>query len=173
MKKKSNKKSKTKGLKPKNRKLATTTKNTKKKKLTANQWQNTPQQTKFMEHWLDPRSETFGNAHKSALLAGYNERYAAQIASPAVNNLWIQAYTKKLNLTEEHIKQGIQNLAVQAENSRSPDDTRLKAYEVLARIQGILDNKNQTNVTLVQPILSGQSLGDNKHKKKVQAEVYK
>lgn len=144
----------TKGLKPKDRKLATTTRKT---KLTANQWQNTPQQTKFMEHWLDPESETFGNAYKSAMLAGYKPYYANQLASPAVNNKWIQAYTKRLNLTDEHIKQGISKLAMKANDSRSPDDTRLKAYEILAKITGMIDSKG-TTVNIVTPILGGESV---------------
>jgi hypothetical protein len=147
-----------KGLKPKERPLQTVPpKHTAKKQLTANQWQNTPKHTKFMEHWLDPRSETFGNAHKSALLAGFSTHYANQIASPSVNNLWITEYTKKLNLTDEHIKQGVQQLAIRANDSRSPDDTRLKAYETLARINGLLDNRQGVTVNIVQPILGGES----------------
>jgi len=148
-----------KGLNPKDRKMATTSKG----KLTGNQWQNTPQQTKFMEHWLDPRSATFGNAYKSAIEAGYKPQYANQLASPSINNKWIQEYTKKLNLTDEHIKQGIQQLAIRANQSRSPDDTRLKAYETLARISGMIDNKG-TTVNIVQPILSGLSVKQDRVK---------
>lgn len=150
----------TKGLKPKDRKLATVAPKTRKAVLTANQWQNSPKQSAFMEQWLDPRSPNFGNAHRSALAVGFNERYAAQIASPSVGNQWIQEYTKRLNLTDEHIRQGIQQIAIQADESRSPDDTRLKAYETLARISGLLDSNrgNTLNVTVVQPILGGESI---------------
>lgn len=146
---------KTKGLKVRERKLATTTD---KSKLTANQWQSTPQQTKFMEQWLTPTSGTFGNAYRSAIAAGYKEHYALQLASPSVNNKWITEYAKKLNLTDEHIRQGIQSLALSANNAKSPDDTRLKAYEILAKISGMVDNRggSTTNI-LVQPILGGAS----------------
>ena len=56
------------GLKPKDRKLATQSKG----KLTANQWQNTPQQNLFMELWLSPALNSqpnpyFSNAYQSAL----------------------------------------------------------------------------------------------------------
>lgn len=147
---------KTKGLKPKNRSVAKGN-----GKLFANQWQNTPQQTEFMSYWLDLDSETFGNAYQSALRAGYSNQYANQLASPSINNKWIQEYTNRLNLTDEHIRQGIQQLALKAQDSRSPDDTKLKAYELLAKISGLVDNKqgNTTNV-LIQPILAGKSTPD-------------
>lgn len=143
------------GFKPKQRKLVTTTD---KSKLTANQWQATPQQTKFMEQWLTPTSGTFGNAYKSALVAGYSESTAVKIASPSLNNQWIVEYSRKLNLTDEHIRQGIQSLALSANNAKSPDDTRLKAFEILAKISGMVDNRggSTTNI-LVQPILGGAS----------------
>lgn len=143
------------GLKPKDRKLAVRKPG---KKLTANQWQNTPKHTRYMELWLDPRSNLFGNAHASALEAGFSPYYANQIASPSVGNKWITEYTKKLTLTDEHIRQGIQSLAISANNAKSPDDTRLKAYEILSRINGMIDSKNTTNVVLVQPILNGSSV---------------
>lgn len=145
----------TQGLRPKDRKLATQTKG---KKLTGNQWQNTPQQETFMENWLTPSSATFGNAFQSAMNAGYSRYYAAQLASPAVLNKWITEYKKKIEFGPEHINQGIQQLAIQANDSRSPDDTRLKAYETLAKIHGMIDGKHNTTVNIVQPILGGASV---------------
>lgn len=136
-----------KGLKPRDRTTG----------LKANQWSDTPKQHLFMEKWTNPESDTFGNAHKSAISAGYSPYYANQLASPAVNNKWLQAYKRRLNLTPEHIKQGISKLALKANDSRSPDDTRLKAYETLAKIEGIIDSKSGTTVNIVQPILGGNS----------------
>lgn len=129
------------------------------KKLTANQWQNTPQQHLFMDNWITPTSTTFGNAYQSAINAGYSTYYATQITAPAVLNQWIKDYTRKLDFGPEHIKQGLQQLAITARDSKSPDDTRLKAYEILAKITGMIDNKN-VNVTQVnvQPILGGESM---------------
>lgn len=137
------------GLKPKQRKLV---------KTKANQWSNTPQQHKFMELWINPRSETFGNAYQSAVQAGYSPHYANQIASPAVHNEWIQAYKRKLLLGEEHLKRLLSDLAINAPDSRSPDDTRVKAIETLARIEGLIDKGNKVSVTVVQPILGGESV---------------
>ena len=149
---------KTKGLPPKKRTLRTTP--NKGKKLTGNQWQNTPIQHAFMDYWINPTSTSFGNAYESAIRAGYSSKYANQLTAPIVNNKWILEYKRKLEFTPEHIIQGIQELALNAENSRSPDDTRLKAYETLGKIHGIVDGKSKTTVINVIPILGGQSVTD-------------
>lgn len=147
---------KTKGLKPKNRKLATTSKG----KLTANQWQNTPQQNLFMEYWLEPSSETFGNAYGSAMRAKYSHSYAVQLASPAINNKWIQEYTKGTVMDAEHTKKALQDVYLNPRtynNSRSPADTRLKALELLSKVNGMIDTKGNTTNVIVTPILNGES----------------
>ena len=41
----------------------------------------TPKQKSFLENYLDIKSETFGNALRSALKAGYTEEYAESITS--------------------------------------------------------------------------------------------
>lgn len=139
------------GLKPKDRKLATSSKG----KLTANQWQNTPQQNTFMAAWLDPDSPTFGNAHRSALKAGYSANYALQVAS--VGNQWITDYHKASKLHLEHLEQKLISMINGTPNSKSPDDTKVKAIELIARLGGMVNNNNTTNVTIVQPILGGAS----------------
>jgi len=152
----------TKGLKPRDRKLATTTN---KNKLTGNQWQNTPKQNLFMKLWLEPSSITFGNAHASALEAGYSPYYAQQLSSPSVNNKWITEYTKGTVMDAEHTKQALQDVYLNPKtynNSRSPADTRLKALEILAKVNQMIDSKQTTNNILVQPILSGKSVEKEK-----------
>lgn len=145
----------TKGLKPKDRKLATKSSG----KLTANQWQNTPQQHIFMENWFSPTSPSFGNAYKSALAAGYSDKYAAQISSPAVSNNWIQEYTRRLVLTEDHIIAALSDIATGKQiNSKSPADTQVKALEILGKIKGMIDNKGNTTNVIVTPILNGESV---------------
>lgn len=143
-----------KGQKPNARNLAKQP--AKGKQLQANQWQGTPQQLEFMRLWLNPQSSTFGNAYQSGILAGYSEKYANQIATPSLNNKWLTDYKNLVVLTGEHIQQGISEIAKEARDSRSPDDTRLKAYEILAKIQGLLDGAT-TKITVVQPILGGLS----------------
>lgn len=141
---------KTKGVTPSKRRLATTN------KAVANQWQNTPQQNMFMANWLDPDSPTFANAYQSALNSGYSDSYAQQISSPAINNKWIQEYTKRFDMQQQHIIAKIQELAIDAPQSRSPDDTRLSALELLSKIHKLVDSKG-TTVNIVTPILGGES----------------
>lgn len=152
-------KNKTVGLKPKDRKM--TVKPQEGKQLTANQWQATPQQNLFMALWLEPTSDTFGNAYQSAIQAGYSNTYAIQLSSPAVGNKWIQEYAKGTIMDTEHIRNAIQDVYRNPKvfnNAKSPADTRLKALELLAKITHLIDNKNTTNVTVVQPILGGASM---------------
>lgn len=150
-------KDKRKGKKATSRKLQTIKGN---KELTANQWQNTPQQLLFMEAWLTPTSPTFGNAYQSAIKAGYSDIYARQITADATNNKWLREFTNKTNLTEDHILEGIQDIYSNPEvynNARSPADTRLKALEIYGKARGMFKDNNRTTVNIVQPILAGQS----------------
>lgn len=43
----------------------------------------TPQQQLFKKYYTDPKSETFSNAYKSALKAGYSEEYSQNITGQA------------------------------------------------------------------------------------------
>jgi hypothetical protein len=156
----------TKGLKPSERNLTTESKG----KLTANQWQNTPQQNLFMELWLDVSKPTFGNAYQSAIQAGYSDYYAQQLAAPSVNNKWITEYTKGTVMDAEHTKKALQDMYLNPasyNNSRSPADTRVKTLELMLKVNGQIDNKGSINFTVVQPILGGKSVQGNK---KVKAE---
>ncbi len=47
----------------------------------ANQWMTDPRQQLFISYYLNPDSETWSNAHKSALKAGYAEEYAQSITA--------------------------------------------------------------------------------------------
>lgn len=120
------------------------------------QWKGNAKQRTAIDYWINPTSETFGNAYQSFLKAGFTNTYSKNVIHLAPK--WLSEYIDRIELTDDHIKQGIQGIAINAPDSRSPDDTRLKAYETLARIKGIIDNKQSTNVTLVQPILSGRSV---------------
>lgn len=150
----------TKGLKSTDRKLATVPKTG--KKLTANQWQNTPKQQLFLDLYLDINSPgTFGNSYASAIQAGYNHGYAVKITAPSNITKWLVEYRKRNNYTEDHIKQLLQALANDPEhynNSKDPAMARIKSMELLSKILGLTDNKSPLNVTLVQPILSGNSV---------------
>ena len=119
------------------------------------QWRGNKKQRLAMELWTDPASKTFGNAYQSFLKAGFSPSYAKNVMN--ITPKWLSEYIDRLDFQPEHIKQGIQSLAVKSNNSRSPDDTRLKAYEILAKISGMIDNKG-TTVNIVQPILNGESV---------------
>lgn len=118
-------------------------------------WKGSKKQRIAMEYWTNPTSETFGNAYRSFKIAGFSDSYARNITNLAPK--WLSEYIDKLDLSPEHIKQGIQEIALAAPNSRSPDDTRLKAFEILADISGIIGKGKGVTVNVVQPILGGAS----------------
>lgn len=115
-----------------------------------------PKNKRFMELYLNPESETFGNAYQSGLAAGFSKHYATNILNVAPK--WLASYLEKSDFTSDHIKQLLQSLAISAENSRSPDDTRLKAIELMMKSMGMIDKQGSTNFTIVQPILGGKSV---------------
>jgi len=41
----------------------------------------TPRQAEFIKNWVNPKSETFGNAKASAIKAGFSEQYAKLITT--------------------------------------------------------------------------------------------
>lgn len=47
----------------------------------ANQYKLDPRQSLFLAYYLDPKSQSFGNATKSAVLAGFEREYAENIMS--------------------------------------------------------------------------------------------
>lgn len=109
----------------------------------------------FMEYWTDPSSPTFANIYKSGLKSGFSPTYSKNLANVAPQ--WLLTYIDKMQLEEQHIEQGITKIATGEINSKSIDDTRLRAYELLMKLKG-LDSKKQQNITVnVQPILASAS----------------
>ena len=118
-------------------------------------WKGNKKQNQAMEYWLDPVSETFGNAYQSWLKAGFSQSYSKNVTSLAPK--YISEYIDRMELSPEHIKQQIQKLTLNANNSKSPDDTRLNALKLMTEVLGMTGNKQGTTVNIVQPILGGQS----------------
>lgn len=115
-----------------------------------------PKQKKTINNWTDENSKSFGNLFESAVSAGFRPSYALKLSSNRPS--WLSE-TVRANFEPAQIKQALQNLAMSASNSRSPDDTRLKALEILAKVTGMIDNnKGSTTVNIVQPILNGESV---------------
>jgi len=109
----------------------------------SNQWQSNPKQNLFMQLYISPESTTFGNAYQSAIQAGYNKHYANQIASPAINNKWMQAYANKSNITIDHIRESIADVIRGNIDGINKTNTKLKAIELLARLDGHMVERKQ------------------------------
>lgn len=110
-----------------------------------NQWRANPRQLLFMRYYLDPSEpQTFSNAYKSALKAGYTDKSARQIASTN-RNKWLLEYTDKSNLELEHLEQQLAELIIDKNSvdSKSVDDTRLKAIELVAKLKGYMIERKQ------------------------------
>ena len=60
----------------------------------ANQYQLDPRQKLCWENYINPKSETFGNAYQSAMKAGYEEGTAAQITTVD----WFIEKRRRLNM---------------------------------------------------------------------------
>jgi hypothetical protein len=60
----------------------------------ANQFQLDPRQKLCWESYINPKSETFGNALQSALKAGYEETYSTQITATE----WFIEKVRRLNM---------------------------------------------------------------------------
>lgn len=126
-------------------------------KTQANQWHSTPQQNQFMENWLNVRSETFGNAYRSAIKAGYSHNYALLLASPSVNNKWLLEYHNRGNLSLDHIQAVLEGLAL-ADNTRPSD--KIKALELIAKLKGLLIERKEIATVKIE-LGKGNAVIDN------------
>lgn len=105
----------------------------------ANQWTITPKQIKFVELWLTPGSETFGNAYQSAKLAGFSDEYSKQITSDAQGLEWVQAAKKRLiTLEPSHTIKALEHMALHS----SQDRDKIKALELVGKIQGLFVDRS-------------------------------
>ncbi|MGI9027518.1 MAG: hypothetical protein ACR2FM_01580 [Candidatus Saccharimonadales bacterium] len=128
------------------------------KQLTGNQWRNSPKQIQLMKNYFDLDSETYSNGYQSALKAGYSTHYARNITS--VIPKWISEFVDTAEFTPQHISLALQSIATKPNiNSKSPDDTRVKALDVLARVKALgtyaKEPKDKGNTFVYQPILGG------------------
>lgn len=119
--------------------------------VTSNQWQTNPMQQLFLSNYFDPASKTFGNVFQSAIKAGYKESYARTLTRKSNKNMWIAEYLSKNTLLPEHIAAGITQLALDVHNR--PSD-RLKAYELLGKLQGLFIDKSITATLNIEQLLS-------------------
>lgn len=99
----------------------------------------------FLELWLNPNSQSFANAYRSALDAGFKESYARTITSDARSLEWIQQGKALLKqFTPIHVIAGFQHEATTAKDSRD----RIQALDRLAKIHGMYIDRSQQEVSI-------------------------
>lgn len=60
----------------------------------------TPRQAEFIKNWVNPKSETFGNAYASAIKAGFSKYYAKLITTRDCK--WMdEAATRRVKLVDK------------------------------------------------------------------------
>jgi hypothetical protein len=103
----------------------------------ANQYQLDPRQLKCWEFYIDPTSQTFGNATQSAIKAGYEPDYADQITTVD----WFKGKVRRLNMlskAERVLDETLDYIAVNQEGKVDAAVGRLKldAAKVVATTLG-------------------------------------
>ena len=74
-----------------------------------------PQQIKFLQTYLNPKSKTFGNAYQSAIDSGFSVTYSKHITQ--VNPNWIYENVRRLNMLAKAEKNLDEFLDFDNENS--------------------------------------------------------
>ena len=85
----------------------------------------------------------FGNAYQSAQKAGFTEATARTMVSATENKLWIrEAYQRLVSFKPEHTIKQLEDIALNSEYDRD----RLKALEIIGKIQGVFIDRQQTDI---------------------------
>jgi hypothetical protein len=119
-----------------------------------------PRKKKFLDNYYNPESDTYANAYRSAINAGFKPSYAKIIMSPAYNNNWvrIENYYEKTSMTPEHIISSAERVAL-----RSPkEENQLKALEFLAKLRGMLVEKKITANVNIEELLNDLDIKEDK-----------
>lgn len=94
----------------------------------------TKRQKDFIQNWVDPNSETFGNTYRSALKAGYSDKASRLVTANYRDLEWVkEAKSYMDNYSPLHIISGFQREASTAQQSRD----RIAALDRLAKINGM------------------------------------
>lgn len=82
----------------------------------ANQYVLDPRQKLCWDSYINPKSETFGNAYQSAQKAGYEESYAATI----YDTEWFREKVRRMNMLQKSEKnlQEVQDLPIKDEEGK-------------------------------------------------------
>ena len=87
----------------------------------ANQYQMDPRQKLCWDLYINPKSETFGNAYQSAMKAGYEEGYAAQITTVE----WFLEKVRRMNLLSKAEKVLEECLDMDTLDDKGKTDTQI------------------------------------------------
>lgn len=101
-----------------------------------------PKQARFVRAYID----NGGNATQAAITAGYNPKTARQIAAENLTKPYIQeairelteAREKSSGITAEWVRQQIAQIA---QNEGAKDQDRLKALDMLAKMLGLYEKR--------------------------------
>jgi hypothetical protein len=89
-----------------------------------------PQQEKFLQHYTDPKSETFSNATQSAIKAGYSQEYAENIT--ALMPDWLSESIGNMKMLRKAEKRLNQILDLEPVNEEGAIDNSLIANQMKA-----------------------------------------
>lgn len=134
-----------KGLAPTRRKM------TKDELAQGNQWQATERQVKFIDAYMDPKSETFGNSYQSAIKAGFSETYAMQIMKPSVGLDWVSQAYNIMKLEPDHLKMSLAKIVT---DPYAKDSDKISAIKLLGQDQGLFVEKKLVGVVGIEQALS-------------------
>lgn len=135
---------KRKGVVPAKRKL------TKDELAQGNQWRATERQMKFIDAYMDPKSETFGNSYQSALKAGFSDTYAASIMKPSVGLEWVKQAYNIMRLEPDHLKMSLAKIVTDPFSSNSD---KIAAIKLLGADQGLFVEKKLIGVVGIEQAL--------------------
>ncbi len=126
-----------------------------------------PRQTLFLTYYLDPKSETFSNAYKSALKAGYANEYAENLMSLMPDWLSENIDRRKRMLhkaesrLEKHIESEDEKVSLDASKFVAKTLGKNEGYSERQEITGA-DGKNLGVVILPRRDTNNEDTADEK-----------
>ena len=110
-----------------------------------------PRQDLFAALYFSPRingkpNALFGNAYQAAIKAGFPHNTAVTMVAASKRPLWIdEAYKRMAHFKPEHTIKQLEDIA---NNHEEYTRDRLKALEMLGKIQGVFIDRQQTEVNV-------------------------
>jgi hypothetical protein len=101
----------------------------------------TPKQIAFLAYYTDPKSETFSNAYRSALKAGYEQQYAENITNlmPDWLSEAMERRKRMLMKAEQRLEQSLGS-----DDEKLAQDTAKFIAKTLGKEQGYSDRVEHT-----------------------------